>query len=201
MGKFLNRKVLTLLILMSLVSLLPNINNYQFRGEEALRTMVAYEMDKMSNYIQPTLLGEPYYNKPPLFNWLIIVSSKLIPWSELTSRSVTLIALILILLVTYILAFNILNDRFAALMSALIFISFSDILFWYGYLAEIDITLTLFNTTSLLFLILGYKKAKISLLAMSGFVIGLSFLLKGLPAYAFWVLSIAAIIIKYKYCY
>jgi 4-amino-4-deoxy-L-arabinose transferase-like glycosyltransferase len=29
-----------------------------------LRTTIAYEMFKSSNYAQPYLLGEPYYNKP-----------------------------------------------------------------------------------------------------------------------------------------
>ncbi|EDP76522.1 glycosyltransferase family 39 protein [Hydrogenivirga sp. 128-5-R1-1] len=178
--------------------MLPNLNNYQFRGEEALRTIVAYEMDKGDNLFQPTFLGEPYYNKPPLFNWLILASSKVIPWSEMTARSVTLTALLVSLLITFALALKITSNVETSLLASLILISFSDVLFWYGYLAEIDMTLTAINTLSVSLLLIGVRDDKPIMIYAAGIAIGFSFLLKGLPSYAFWFLSVLAVLVIYK---
>ena len=187
------------LTLACFMAVLPNVGDFQFLGEEARRTIVAYEMSKTGNLAQPTFLGEPYYNKPPLFNWLILLSSKLIPWSELTARAVTLTSLLLILIVVYALSRLVVRDRpEVALMAPLVFISFSDVLFWYGYLAEIDITLTMVNTLIVLALIKGVKSSNYLYICLSGLLTGVSFLLKGIPSYAFWFLSSVALILFYR---
>ncbi|RLJ71508.1 dolichyl-phosphate-mannose-protein mannosyltransferase [Hydrogenivirga caldilitoris] len=187
------------LTVLCFISLIPNIGNYQFRGEEALRTMVAYEMDKSGNLMQPTLLGEPYYNKPPLFNWLILLSSKFIPWSELTARAVTLTSLLLTLIIIYTSSRVLVkNEPGVAYLAPLVFISFSDVLFWYGYLAEIDITLTMFNSLALFLLYVGFESNRTIFIVAVGIVIGLSFLLKGLPSYGLWLISCTALLIIYR---
>ena len=96
-------RLIIFLILGAFLSFLPNLDTYQFRNEESLRTTIAYEMFKSSNYAQPYLLGEPYYNKPPIFNWLIILYSQLLGWSEITGRAVSLtfLALCSLLLVIF----------------------------------------------------------------------------------------------------
>ena len=188
-----------MLTITCLLSILPNIDGFQFVGEEARRTIVAYEMSKKGDLMQPTLLGEPYYNKPPLFNWLILLSSKLIPWSELTARAVTLTSLLLTLLAIYVLSRAVAKDKpEVAFVAPLVFISFSDVLFWYGYLAEIDITLTMVNTFIVLTLIKGFKSSSYPYLYLSGLLTGVSFLLKGIPSYAFWFLSSLALILFYR---
>ncbi len=188
-----------MLALACFISMLPNINDYQFRGEEALRTIVAYEMSKSGNLAQPSFLGEPYYSKPPLFNWFILLSSELIPWSELTARAVTLTSLLLTLLAIYALSRVVAEDKpEVAFVAPLVFISFSDVLFWYGYLAEIDVTLTMVNTLVVLTLIKGFKSSSYTYLCLSGLLTGVSFLLKGIPSYAFWFLSSVALILFYR---
>ena len=66
-------RLIILLILGAFLSFLPNLDTYQFRNEESLRTVIAYEMFKSSNYAQPYLLGEPYYNKPCYFPYFFVV--------------------------------------------------------------------------------------------------------------------------------
>ncbi|MEO0338168.1 MAG: hypothetical protein AAF242_03045, partial [Bacteroidota bacterium] len=41
------------------------------RGEEPRRALVAWEMIQSGNYWQPRIQDWPYYNKPPIFNWML----------------------------------------------------------------------------------------------------------------------------------
>ena len=45
--------------------------------DEARRALVSLEMMLSKNYLTPTLNGELFLNKPPLYNWLVIASVKL----------------------------------------------------------------------------------------------------------------------------
>ena len=45
-------------------------------ADEGVRSTVALEMILSDNYVVPTLFGEFYYRKPPLYNWLIIAFFK-----------------------------------------------------------------------------------------------------------------------------
>ena len=40
-------------------------------ADEPTRALVAIEMMFSDNYWVPTIQGEFYYNKPPLYNWII----------------------------------------------------------------------------------------------------------------------------------
>lgn len=188
-------KSVIFLILLGVLSFFPNINLYEFRGEESLRVIVAYEMYDSGDYFQPHFLGDLYFNKPPLFNWLILASSKFIPWSELTARIVTIVSLLLTVLLIYIFSQRLFGDKTVSLLSGLIYLTFADILFWYGYLAEIDVTLALFVFLTFIFQYIGYFENKKLFILLSGFVAGLGFLLKGFPAYLFWGLTFLSFIV------
>src|SRR5205085_2927161 len=43
-------------------------------ADECRRALVAMEMDLSGNYLVPTLNGEDYLNKPPLYSWIISAS-------------------------------------------------------------------------------------------------------------------------------
>ncbi len=195
---FLNYKLILFLIFCGIISLFPNINLYEFRGEESLRVIVAFEMVSSGDFLQPTFLGDLYFNKPPLFNWFIAVSSLFIPWSELTARIVTIIFLSLTLVLIYKFSFRIFNDRFTALLSALIYLTTIDILFWYGYLAEIDATLAFFVFLMVYFQFFGFIEKKKNYILLSGITAGFSFLLKGFPALVFFCLTYTALIVFTK---
>nr|GFC20802.1 hypothetical protein [Tanacetum cinerariifolium] len=57
--------------------LLLNIGRMPLLVDEPIRALVALEMHYSGHFFQPTLQGLPYYNKPPLFNWLLIALFRL----------------------------------------------------------------------------------------------------------------------------
>ncbi len=178
------------LTLLAFISLLPNLHRYPFKNEESLRTQIAFEMWHTENYLQPTFLGEQYFNKPPLFNWFIVLYSKLIPWSEMTARAVSLSFLLLTTLLVGIFSYYLFKNSSIAMLSSLIFLTFGNVLFFYGFLAEIDITFTFFVFLGIALLYLWWNTSSRTIGLFAGVVFGMSFLLKGLPAYTFMGVSI-----------
>jgi len=65
------------IILLIFPALFIHLGRVAFINDEAIRALVALEMDLSGNYIAPTLFGEFYYNKPPLYNWILLVFSKI----------------------------------------------------------------------------------------------------------------------------
>jgi 4-amino-4-deoxy-L-arabinose transferase-like glycosyltransferase len=104
----------------------PNIRFFELTLEEPRRALVAYEMWFSGSYLQPTLLGEPYFNKPPLFNWLIVLSSMLFGWGGLAVRAVSLAFTALTALVVYLTAKRIIGGREVGLLAALIYVTLAD---------------------------------------------------------------------------
>ncbi|MCS7308256.1 MAG: glycosyltransferase family 39 protein, partial [Aquificaceae bacterium] len=177
------------LILIAFLSLLPNLGAYPFKNEESLRVAVAFEMWHSKSYTQPTFLGEPYYNKPPLFNWLIILYSHIFPWEELTGRVVSLTFLLFTSLLVGLFSYRLFRNVRLSLSSSFIFLTFGNVLFFYGYLAEIDMTFSFFVYLGIFLLYLWWEKRSLTVAILSGVAFGASALLKGFPAYAFIFLS------------
>jgi len=73
-----NKLLYVLSILLLFPALLINLGLMTFIDDEGIRTLVALEMKLSGNYITPTLHGEFYYNKPPLFNWILLGYFKLL---------------------------------------------------------------------------------------------------------------------------
>jgi len=186
---------LVLLLIFGILSFFPNINLYEFRGEESLRTIVAFEMVDSGNFLQPTFLGDLYFNKPPLFNWFIVLSSQFIPWSELTARIISICFVSLTVLLIYIFSYRTFQNKEMSLLSGLLYLVSLDILFWYGYLAEIDATLAFFIFLMFVTQYLGYFEKKDIFVLLSGLLGGFAFLLKGFPAFMFWWLTYFSFVI------
>ena len=184
-----------ILIFLGLVSLLINLNVYEFRGEESLRVIVAYEMVASNNYIQPTFLGDLYFNKPPLFNWMIAGVSFFIPWSEYTGRIVSVFFVFLTVLLIIHFSYRLFSNKVLSLLAGLVYLVSLDVLFWYGYLAEIDVTLTFFLFLSFYLLYVGFFENKKLFIIFSGLFTGISFLIKGFPAFVFFGLTYISFVI------
>jgi len=56
---------------------LPHLGDRDLRQEEGRRATPALEMIRSGNYLTPTLYGEPYLNKPPLYFWTVAGLSRL----------------------------------------------------------------------------------------------------------------------------
>ena len=60
-----------LLLLLYILSVIINWSILPLDGEEPRRALVSIEMLESGNYIMPTVFGWPYYNKPPIYNWIL----------------------------------------------------------------------------------------------------------------------------------
>ena len=63
--------LLTGLIAFYILSVLINLGDLNLQGEEPRRAIVSIEMLESGDYIVPHALGWEYYNKPPVFNWIL----------------------------------------------------------------------------------------------------------------------------------
>ena len=155
------------------------------RTDEARRALVTLEMMSSGNYWVPTLNGEPFLNKPPLFNWILLASYKLF--------GVTPFALRLpVVLFTFMYSWIIwwftrrYTQPMLALLAALFFATNGRILIYDSLQGLIDI-----GFSSLVFLGFmwvyhyGQKQQYALLFLLTYLAAALAFLMKGLPALVF----------------
>ncbi|WP_456382737.1 ArnT family glycosyltransferase [Persephonella sp.] len=185
------KKALLVALLLGIIGLIAGSYSYRFRGEEPTRVVMAFEMEYFGSYAQPTYLGENYYRKPPLFNWLAIFSSKLWGWNQFTGRFVSIVSTVLVLILIYLFSYRFVfkGEQLPSLMSAAAFLGFIDVVFWYGFLSEIDMTLTFFVFGTIFSLFIAFETASIIYFAIAGLLTGFSFLLKGFPAPVFFAVT------------
>src|SRR5215210_4828048 len=50
---------------------LPGLGAHEIKGEEGRRILPAVTMLQTGNFIVPQVGSDPYFNKPPLVNWLV----------------------------------------------------------------------------------------------------------------------------------
>lgn len=192
------KTVLAALLALAFVSLLPNLGLHEFRNEESLRVLVAWEMWLSGDHLRPTFLGDWYYRKPPLFNWLVMASAQLFGWGELAPRAVSVAALAAVCGGLFWFTRRLFNDATLALLAALLFATAGDVLFFYGFIGEIELTFTAFVFWSLAMVTAGVVCRRNCLILASGFFAAAAFLLKGLPAFAFWGLTVAVLTVFHR---
>lgn len=167
------------------VCLLPGMGLAPFFLEEPRRGLVAMEMLFSHDFFHTTIHGEPYYNKPPLFNWVMAIGFTFFGFEEWVPRMITLLSH----LITGLAMFKIgkrFFDNDLALISSGLYLVGVDILFYFSFLGEIDIFFS-----AIIFLgwcsYFHFSEKQNWLLAFIGlyFFMALGFLTKGLPAMLF----------------
>lgn len=116
---------------------------------------IAREMITMGDYITPHINGIKYFEKPPLFYWLLSLSMKMGGVNLSSVNSVNSILGILGCLITYLFTMR-LFDRKTALLAA--FILGTNLLYFAMLnIVNLDLSLTVFLTTSILAIFLALK--------------------------------------------
>lgn len=123
LSKFSVKPVFIVLIILYALSIFIGIGSYNIQQHESgkWRALVALEMKYSGDYVTPTLNGEKYYNKPPLFNYLLIPFVDSENDLELKLRSINIICIVLLLLTSFLVFRKQLNKqqaRFALLVFA-----------------------------------------------------------------------------------
>lgn len=178
----------SLLYVACLVLFIPvlfvNLGMLPLVSDEGIRATVALEMDLSGNYFATTLIGEPYFRKPPLFNWIILGFFRLFQSHELyLVRLPSVLALLGFGYTVYRFA-QVHFSRKHALLAALLLITSCRIFFNDALLGLIDLTHSWVLFTNFVVIYhFGRKQHWLSLFLASYTLIVLAFLLKGLPAF------------------
>ncbi len=168
-------------------ALLINLGVMTLIDDEAIRALVALEMELSGNFITPTLHGAFYYNKPPLFNWILLLFFNLSgTYDEFTARIPTVLALLGYGLTVFWVFWKQYNNVLTGFLAAFTLITCGRILFWDSMLALIDITFS-WVVFSLFFVVYYFfsREKWWALFAVSYVLTAVGFLLKGLPAGVF----------------
>ena len=182
-----------------LPAFLINLHLITLNDDEAIRTLVAMEMDMSGNYIVPTLNGEIYRAKPPLFNWIILQSFRLFGGvSELAARVPNIIFLLVFGYIIYFFSKKHLSKEYS-ILNALLFLTCGRILFWDSMLAYIDILYSLVTFTTFMVIFHQFEKGKYwSLFIYSYLLCAAGFLLKGFPTLVFQAITLLTFFIYIK---
>ena len=194
-----HRYLAWLILLLLLPALFINLGMSPLIADEATRGLVAFEMQQTGELITPTINGENYYNKPPLYNWILLGFFNLSKqYSEFILRLPAVISLLVFGLIIYFTTRKELGAR-VAFLSSLIFISCGRILFYDSMRGLIDLSFSM--VVFLNFYLIYYfitKKKYFSLYLISYLLASTAFLMKGLPALIFQGLTLLAALAYFK---
>jgi len=184
--------VAALTLAVALPGLLLYLGRQPLLADEPIRALVALEMHFSGRFFAPTLQGHPYYNKPPLFNWLLVALFRLTGrQDEWVVRLPTVAALLLYGGAIWRVLRPRLGSRLAFAV-ALAFATTGRILFYDSFLGLIDLWQA--ALTWLAFMAvwhLGQRGHWARLFVLTYALTALGFLLKGLPSLVFQGLALA----------
>ncbi len=186
--------LIAFIVLLMPMALFYHSGMVELRAEEPRRAIVALEMYLSGHYLVPKINGWDYYNKPPLFNWLIASSYWLFQsFSEWAVRVPSMVAFLVTGLLHYIYTKKYIGKR-AALYAALFFLTAAD-LFFYATIntGEIDLFYALLVYLQVLSIFAGQQRGNYLLLfAGSYFLCALGVLTKGPPSVLFQGVTLLA---------
>lgn len=176
--------------------LCSHLNVIPLRAEEPRRALVAYEMELHGNYFTPTINGEFYYNKPPVYNWFLIVLYKVFrSHEEWVVRLPSVLSVLLTTLLLYVFVGHYLGRQIGVL-TALFYATSADILFYFSLLGEIDLFYSLIVIAQIAAIFHGFiQKKAFWLFIVSYFLCAIGLLTKGLPSIVFQVLTLLGLIV------
>ena len=192
------RNLLLICGLLYLISLFINLGAPALFNEEPRRGLIALEMIYNGNFIVPTQMGEFYYKKPPVFNWVIILFTTILGNNEFAIRAVTSVSLAAMVFVIYWFVKQYLSQRVAAI-SALLFGVSGNVYFSLSLMAEIDIFYSLITFLTIILIYYFAEKEKYWQLFLITYVLGaIGFLTKGFPTPVFIAISLLTVFILNK---
>lgn len=176
-----------------------NLGTYSLLHEEPRRALIALELLFSDSIWQPSIHGEPYFRKPPLYNWVIAFFYWL---TGNTNEWVTRLpsALSFVLLGYWLYRFVAKHvNRTVGIYAAVIFICIPELLVYYSRLAEMDIFFSLI-TFPIIVLPWAYLKEgkKLHFLLIPPLFGAIGFLAKGFPSVAFLGVSMLCAIVIHK---
>ena len=180
-----NRFQFLLLFTLASIAMLTGLGIAPLFLEEPRRALVAMEMMYNNDLIHTTIHGKPYYNKPPLFNWIILVGFKWFGYQDWILRFITVSSHLAIGYLVYKMGAKYFSKQ-SGVLAAGLYLAGADILFYFSLIGEIDIFFSLLIVAGWFsyFHFSSRDKFKLAYLLFY-FFMALGFLTKGLPAVLF----------------
>ena len=175
-----------IIILLLFIALFFNLGIHPLKHEEPRRALVALEMIFRGNWIVPTELGALYYNKPPIYNWLLIGSFSIFgTYSEFAVRFFSVISFLGMGMLVYIFGLKYVNRKFAVYSSLFLLVTV-EILYYFSITGEIDLFYSLLTFAQILAVFHFYRERKFYTLFLLVYLLAaIGSLTKGLPSIAF----------------
>lgn len=194
MFKYFTRSTLIACITVALIlSYFINLHVVELRGEEPRRAVVAMEMYAKGDLIVPRINGYPYYNKPPLFNWVLIFFFSIFSsFNEWVVRLPSIIALLLMGFATYWFGKKYISKE-AGVLAAFFLLTSADIYFYGAATSgEIDLFFSLLVLVQVgAIFYFEHRKQYWQLFLISYLFAALGILTKGFPSIFFQVCTLA----------
>ena len=124
-----------------------NLHLSLLEGSEGLYAGIAREMARRGEFFDLTYQDEPYFNKPPLFFWLLNLSTSIWGDHEIALRLPGSLAAVGTIVLTYVLGARLVSPT-AGFWAALV-VATSHVFLWYGRRVLFDSTLTFLVTLAL----------------------------------------------------
>ncbi len=187
------------ILLLLVPALLINLGLIPFIDDEALRALIALEMDLSGNYITPTINGEYYYNKPPLYNWFLLLWFNAFgSYEEFVSRLATIFCLLGYAATIFYYSKKHYSTKFAFL-NAFFLITCGRILIYDSMLGLIDIAFSWVTFTAFMIVYHQYEKRNFYALFIFTYLLtAVGFLMKGLPSLVFQAATLLAFFLYKK---
>jgi 4-amino-4-deoxy-L-arabinose transferase-like glycosyltransferase len=173
-------------VMLILPALFYNLGLMPLKSDGGLRGMITYEMILNGDLLTPTQYGELYFNKPPLYNWIVafffwITGS----YSDYVIKLPVVVSTLFFGLTIFLFLKNEYGKRFAAI-NAFVFMS-CGYMFYNGTLVGlIDITYSWVTYMGFMFIYHCWEKGRTWNLFIVSYVFAAAgFLLKGMPTILF----------------
>jgi 4-amino-4-deoxy-L-arabinose transferase-like glycosyltransferase len=178
---------------------LINLDMVQMIRDEAIRAIVAFEMIESGDFITPTIGGEPYLMKPPVFNWILAAFFQLTgSYSETVIRMPVILSILFFGITIFLFTRKQFGNRFA-LVNALAFITYGRIIFYESLHGLIDVTFSWLTYSFFLLSWHFFNRKKFLALFLTAYAItAVSYLLKGLPSLYFTAVTLLVLFIQGK---
>lgn len=102
-----------LCLLASSALLFPCLSFYLFEPDEGRYAQIPREMLTRGDWLVPTLQGEPYLDKPPLFYWLVMLSYSVFGYHDWAARLIPALAVQAVVALAYLFGRRHLGNRAA----------------------------------------------------------------------------------------
>lgn len=185
-------------VLLLVVSLFYKSGKQALLADEPTRALNALEIMLRQNPI-PTINGEIYLNKPPLYNWMLIPFYKAFGFDEAVTRMPAIISLLILGFLVFHFNRKITGDFGTSFFIAMLFMTSGNLLFYSSLLGHIDATFSIF--IYMLFM-LSYRLGKLgdwnTLFRYSYLICLVGFMLKGIPALVFVAITLLVAALFFK---